>query len=113
MKIGRRSLELEALYRRTGASTATVITAWNPRSEKKTDAENEAAQANLIADLEAAGLFHLPALGADPKDEWKGEVSLLVLNATKETVGALGRKYSQNCIVWVAADAVPQLLFLR
>ena len=113
MKIGRHSAELETLYRRTGASTATVITAWNPRSEKKTDAENAAAQASLIADLAAAGLAHLPALGADPKGEWKGEVSLLVLDATKETVEALGRKYGQNCIVWAAADAVPQLLFLR
>ncbi|HEY2889324.1 MAG TPA: DUF3293 domain-containing protein [Dongiaceae bacterium] len=113
MKIGRRSHELEDLYRRTGARTATVITAWNPRSEKKTDAENAAAQASLIADLEAAGLAHLPALGADPKGEWKGEVSLLVLDATKEAVEALGRNYGQNCIVWVEADAVPVLLFLR
>ena len=113
MKIGRPSPELEDLYRRTGARTATVITAWNPRSEKKTDAENEAAQAKLVADLEQAGLAHLPALGADPKEEWKGEVSLLVLGATKETVEALGRKYGQNCIVWAAADAVPALIFLR
>ena len=113
MKIGRRSLELEDLYRRTGARTATVITAWNPRSEKRTDAENDAAQANLIGDLERAGLAHLPALGADPKGEWKGEVSLLVLDAPKETVEALGRKYGQNCIVCVEADAVPRLVFLR
>jgi hypothetical protein len=111
MKIGRRSPELEDLYRRTGAKTATVITAWNPRSEKKTVAENAAAQARLIADLEAAGLAHLPALGADPKGDWKSEVSLLVLDAMKETVETLGRKYGQNCIVWVEADAVPSLLF--
>jgi hypothetical protein len=113
MKIGRPSPELENLYRRAGARTATIITAWNPRSEKKTDAENAAAQAKLIADLDQAGLAHLPALGADPKGEWKGEVSLLVLDAPKETVEALGRKYGQNCIVWVEADAVPLLVFLR
>jgi hypothetical protein len=113
MKIDRQSGELEALYKRSGARTATVITAWNPRSEKKTDAENDAAQASLIADLERAGLAHLPALGADPKEEWKGEVSLLVLGATREAVEALGRKYGQNCIVWIEADAVPVLIFLR
>jgi hypothetical protein len=113
MKIGRRSPELENLYRNTGAKTATVITAWNPRSEKKSDTENAAAQTNLVAELERAGLAHLPALGADPKEEWKGEVSLLVLDASKETVEALGRKYGQNCIVWAAADAVPELVFLR
>ena len=113
MKIGTRSRELAELYGQTGARTATVITAWNPRSEKKSDAENEAAQARLVADLDKAGLRHLPALGADPKDQWKGEASLLVLGAARVRVEALGRKYSQNCIVWAEADALPKLLFLR
>ena len=113
LKIGSRSPDLASLYERTGTKTATVITAWNPRSEKKSEAENEAAQAQLIADLNMAGLRHLPALGADPKEQWKGEVSLLVLDAARETVEALGRKYGQNCIVWADADALPKLLFLR
>jgi len=113
MKIGIRSQDLAKLYGRTGAKTAACITAWNPRSEKKSDAENEAAQARLIADLHAAGLRHLPAIGADPKDKWKGEVSLLVLDAARGTVEDLGRKYGQDCIVWAEADALPKLLFLR
>ena len=112
MKIGIPSAGLARLYERTGARTATVITAWNPRSEKMSDAENEAAQARLVADLDRAGLRHLPALGADPKDQWKGEVSLLVPDAARETVEALGRKFGQNCIVWAEADALPKLLFL-
>jgi hypothetical protein len=113
LKIGKPSRELADLYRRTGSSTACVITAWNPRSEEKSKAENDAAQVRLIATLDKAGLRHLPAFGTDPKEDWKGEDSLLVLGASRETVEALGRTYGQNCIVWAEADAVPRLLFLR
>ncbi len=113
MRIGRASQELAELYRRTKAGTACVITAWNPRSKKLSDAENDTAQARLIAELDKGGLRHLPALGADPKGKWKGEASVLVLDATRKIVEGLGRKYGQNCIVWAEADAVPKLLFLR
>src|SRR5689334_18430897 len=79
LNIGKPSQELADLYRRTGTSTACVITAWNPRSEEKSKAENDAAQVRLIAALDKAGLCHLPAFGADPRKKWKGEDSLLVL----------------------------------
>ena len=113
MKIGKPSRELGELYSRTATNTACVITAWNPRSEEQSHAENDAAQARLTADLDKAGLRHLPALGTDPAEKWKGEVSLLVLDASRETVEELGRKYGQNCIVWAEADAVPRLICLR
>jgi hypothetical protein len=113
MKIGKPSRELADLYRRTRTSTACVITAWNPRSKKQCDDDNDAAQARLTADLDMAGLRHLPALGADPTETWKGEASLLVLDASRKTAEDLGRKYGQNCIVWAEADAVPRLVFLR
>lgn len=113
MKIGKRSQELAGLYRRTKSSTACVITAWNPRSQEQSAAENDSAQTRLTAELDKAGLRHLPAFGADPKDEWTGEASLLVLDASRATAKMLGRKYGQNCIVWAEADAVAKLLFLR
>ena len=113
LKIGKPSRELADLYRRTGTDTACVITAWNPRSEEKSKAENDAAQVRLIAALDKAGLRHLPAFGADPKEKWKGEDSLLVLGASRENIEVLGRNHGQNCIVWAEADAVPGLLFLR
>ena len=113
MKIGKPSLALADLCRRTGCRTACVITAWNPRSEIRSDGENDAAQRRLVADLEGVGLKFLPALGADPTEEWKGEASLLVLGATRAIVEQLGKRYDQNCIVWAESDAVPRLIFLR
>ncbi len=113
LKIGQPSRPLAGLLRRTGSASACVITAWNPRSEIRSDAENEAAQGRLIADLEGAGLAHFPAFGADPGEEWKGEASLLVLGATRTAVEELARRHGQNCIVWAEADALPRLIFLR
>ncbi len=113
LKIGKRSSKLADLYRRSGAGTACVITAWNPRSEEMSKAGNDAAQARLTAELDKAGLRHLPAFGADPNEKWNGEVSLLVLGASRAEVENLGRSYGQNCIVWAEADAVPRLIFLR
>ena len=113
LKVGQRSRELERLYERTGTRTAAVITAWNPCSEERSDAENHTAHENLAGDLKLIGLQHLPALGADPKDKWKGEESFLVLDAPRETAERLGRKYGLNCIVWAEANAAPVLLFLR
>ena len=113
MKIGKPSTALADLYRRARVRTACVITAWNPRSEIRSNAENDAAQRHLVADLDRAGLKHLPALGADPTEEWKGEASLLVLGAAQAIVKELGTRYGQNCIVWAEVDAVPRLIFLR
>jgi uncharacterized protein DUF3293 len=113
LKIGKPSPALADLYRRAGIGTACVITAWNPRSEICSDVENHAAQRRLTADLDRAGFKHMPAFGADPTDEWKGEASLLVLGADRAIVEQLGKRYGQNCIVWAEADAVPRLIFLR
>ena len=113
MKIGKPSMALADLYRRTGTRTACVITAWNPRSEIRSDDENDAAQRRLVGDLDGAGLSYRPALGADPTGDWKGEASLLVLDATQAIVEGFGRRYGQNCIVWAESDAVPRLIFLR
>ena len=77
-------------------------------------AGSPAEQRVLIASRPALAIgIPLPALGADPKGDWKSEVSLLVLDAMKETVETLGRKYGQNCIVWAEADAGPVPIFLR
>ena len=113
MKIGKSSMPLADLCRRFGSRSACVITAWNPRSEEHSDAENDAAQRRLIAELDKVGLRHFPAFGADPTEKWKGEASLLVLGAAQATVEEFGRRYGQNCIVWAGDDALPRLIFLR
>ena len=111
--IGRPSKDLAALYRDRGVSSAAVITAWNPRGHLRSATDNHAAQAALIARLDALGLAHAPGHGADPAGAWTPEDSRLVLGIDRARAAALGRDFAQNAIVWADADAVPKLLMLR
>lgn len=113
LRIGRRSAELAALFDAQNATSAAVVTAWNPFSEPRPDTENEAAHARLIFDIEQLSLSHQPGHGADPTGNWPPEPSRLVLGIDLPSAGSLGRKYRQNGIVWADADAVPTLVLIR
>jgi hypothetical protein len=90
-----------------------VLTAWNPYSEPQPDAENETAQRELISAIDSLSLRHEPGPGADPTGKWPPEPSRLVLGIDLETAATLGRRFRQNGIVWVSANAVPILVLLR
>lgn len=65
-----------------GANSAVIITAWNPFSRSTEQAANEQKQAQLLAEVEAAGLQWLPAQGRDAAGVWPPEPSLCVLDAS-------------------------------
>ena len=48
-------------------------------------------------------------IGVDPQGCWLGEPSLLVLGIKKNFALSLGRKFSQNAIVWIGSDCIPSL----
>jgi hypothetical protein len=73
---------------------------------------NEAAQAQLEAELTALGLPFLRGEGVDPSGSWPGEPSVLVLGITEEEARRLGRRYGQNAIVVAGRDAVARLVML-
>lgn len=113
LRIGRYSDELAALYAKYGVSCASVLTAWNPYSENRLDAENRDAQERLIGELDRLGLPHQPGAGVDPTGKWPPEDCRLVLGTKLLTARSLGRRYKQNGFVWVAADGEPVLVLLR
>ncbi len=83
------------------ATSALVITAWNPLGRECAAEQNEALQKCLISDLKTLGLVFLPVLGQEPGGGWKEE-SLLIPNDeslnTFEEVRLLADKYEQNAI---------------
>lgn len=113
LRIGERNQDLAALYQEYAVSTAAVLTAWNPYSEPRSDAENEIAQGKLISEIDGLSLRHEPGHGADPTGKWPPEPSRLVLGIDLETAASLGRQFRQNGIVWVSANVVPTLVLLR
>ncbi len=113
LRVGQRSADLAALFEAQSVASAAVVTAWNPLSEPRPIAENQTAQARLVADIELLGLRHQPGHGADPTGAWPPEPSRLMLGIDLTSAGSLGRKYGQNGIVWAGADAIPALVLLR
>ena len=113
LRVGQRNQDLAALYQKYAVSTAAVLTAWNPYSEPRPDAENETAQGELISAIDSLSLRHEPGHGADPTGKWPPEPSRLVLGIDLETAATLARQFKQNGIVWVSPNAVPTLILLR
>jgi hypothetical protein len=113
MRIHQHCPELEALMKQEKVHTAAFLSAWNPRSEPRTEEENEEAQARLAQDVAALGLAIRQGMGEDPGGQCTGEPCLLALGISREDAERLGRRYGQNAILWMLADGVPQLLLLR
>lgn len=112
LRIGQQSDELVAVYREYSLSTSAVLTAWNPRSEPHSKAENDIVQAELISEIDRLALRQWPAHGVDPTGNWPPEQSRFLLGATLDVVCSLAHRFGQNGIVWARSDAVPRLLLV-
>ncbi|MEQ8710237.1 MAG: DUF3293 domain-containing protein [Rhodospirillales bacterium] len=113
LRIGARNNAMQDLFARTGSSSAAFVTAWNPYSEPRTEAENIRAQDQLMREVHDAGYSHVPGEGRDPSGLWPGEASLLISGISRPEAEALGQRYGQNAIVWVGSELVPELVLLR
>ena len=111
LKIGEPSARLDALLQSEQSSTAAFVTAANPRSEKKSAAENAAALAVLDQVIAAAGYPWRAGEGREPDGSWR-EPSRLVIGIYRENAEALGRLFGQNAVVFVEKGAAPELLVL-
>lgn len=112
LHIDQYSADLAALLQARGVDCAVFVTAANPHSEVTSDQDNATAQARLAGELEAGGWSWLPALGIDPHGSHPGEDSMLVLGIDAAAGVALGRRYRQNAILSIAADAIPRLVMV-
>ena len=111
LRLGRPSAPLGDLMAARGVLTACFITAWNPRSEPRTDAENEADQTRLKARLDSMGLTWLAAEGRDPDCGWDSEPSLVSLGLTFDQACSLGDEFGQNAVLFSGADGAMRLVF--
>jgi acetyl esterase/lipase len=74
-----------------------LVTAWNPGGEQRSAAANEAANAELEAELERRGLRWLPATGRDESSSW-AEPGFCVVGLDRVEAAELGRRYGQLAI---------------
>lgn len=86
------------------------LTAWNPRSEPRTEAENRAKQLELETLLRSEGIRCIPGLGYDPLQEWADEECILALGLHREQALEVGRMFGQNAVLVGVGDGIVELL---
>ena len=110
LKVGEVSPALAALMHIHKATTAAIITAYNPYSEIQPSAENERMQAALVAELKATATVCFDAIGSDPEGEWDPEPSTLALGISLMEAQRLADQFGQNAFIWInTADAFVSL----
>lgn len=110
LKVGEVSPALATLMRVHKATTAAIITAYNPYSEIQPSAENERMQAALVAVLKATATVCFNAIGSDPEGEWDPEPSTLALGISLVEAQRLADQFGQNAFIWInTADAFVSL----
>ncbi len=90
--------------------TAIVLTAWNPMSVATPIADNEAAQARLIEDLDRRGMAHIPAEGRGRDGLWPPEPSLFVLGVPLQVAHELAAAYRQAAFLLLRRGVAPEVI---
>lgn len=102
---------LDALLARHGVATAAVITAANPCSDPRPEAQNAAAHRALLARVAQLGLRSIASTGRDPAGHWPDEPGVLVLGVSEPGAKSIARAFGQNALVWCASGAPPRLVW--
>ena len=110
LKVGEVSPALATLMRVHKATTAAIITAYNPYSEIQPLEENERQQKALYAALKPKSIACFDAIGSDPEGEWEPEASTLALGISLVEAERLADQFGQNAFIWInTADAFVSL----
>ena len=113
LRIGQRSDRLAGLFASADVDCGAFLTACNPMGRMQIDLANELAHARLAAKLDRLQLLAIEGSGSEASSVWPAERSYFAMGLALETAKEIGAEFNQDAIVWVGADAVPELILLR
>lgn len=109
--VGHRANRLEAHL--PGPATFAYISACNPGSELRPEAENRRADGELRAEIERQGLLRWPMHSSSPDGEW-WEAGWLVGDAPATLLDGWARRFRQSGILlWRRGEAVRLRMYGR
>jgi Protein of unknown function (DUF3293) len=111
LHVGVASPRVDALLDRHGASRATIVTAFNPRSRVLAPDANAARHDALVQLLEQRGLSFLYGEGRDPSGDWVAETECIVFDISLAEGLEIARRFEQNAVVFVERGKAPRLEF--
>ena len=101
LRIGAPAPAVRARY--PAARTAGLLSAWNPHSVARPDAENRAEDERLQADLLDSGCIFRPAFSSATNRAWR-EPSWLVIDMPVAAFDALSRRFGQLATLFWRTD---------
>ncbi len=110
LRIGSLCPRLEELLANLGARSWVYLTAFNPRSERLSDEENQNRHRRLVERVERLGFSAFPGEGVGDDGTWPPERSLLVLGVDRRQAIDLGREFGQLAIVFGEFGSPPALI---
>ena len=113
LNIGKHSTSLAELFTEHRVACGAFITAYNPEGTQQSDEANVQEHAALLQRVVELGHSFIEGVGAGTTGQWPLERSVFAYGMDKTSACAVGRQFRQDAIVWVGADAVPQLVLLR
>ncbi len=109
LRVGQHASDLEAYW---PASRYAFLTAWNPASEPRSDTANNAADALLVAQLDAAGASRHAAWAQDPVGDWR-EPGWLLADLDEAELIRLAQEFGQaGVLAWQAGEPVRLLMLM-
>ena len=112
IKVGAASPRIDAVLDRFKVTSASVISAWNPRSILLSPDENAARHAQLIAVLKSRSLDYLLGEGRDTTGDWIPEAECIVFGTSLDEGLDLARSFDQNAIVFLEHGKAPRLAYI-
>lgn len=103
LRVGERCAELRGPF--------CFVTAFNPRSESRSEAENLEAHARLRSALRGYTISR--AVGTDPLGRSHDEEGFVVNGIDLDRAMHLGQEFEQNAILWAGDDTLVHLVLLR
>jgi len=96
LRIGDSGQQHRAWLARHGATSASILTAWNPFGQELARAENDALQSRLQTTILHSNLAWLPARGEDPKGSWQPEPGFCVFDMPPALLDEWLQLFRQN-----------------
>ena len=111
LHVGEPNAALDELLESHGERSAAFLTASNPGSKPRSEAENQAANRKLLESQRALSRTCLEGEGRAPDRGW-AEPSFLVLGIALAEAESLGRSFGQNAIVFCEKGRAPELVLI-
>ena len=111
LHVGVASARSNTLLDRHGATCATVVTAFNPRSRVLAPEANEARHRALVRMLEERAVTFLLGEGRDPSGRWTAETECIVFGISLAEGLEIARRFDQNAVVFIERGKAPRLEF--